>query len=93
MAKAEAARAEAEVQFFLAVKAEERFRELFEPLDPEGRRWTDDRVEDELHHVAHLHHDLHQRLSESHALRLPLFSGPQEPDTDFFTLPAAGAHA
>ncbi len=54
VAKVEAARAEAEAQFFLAVKAEERLRELFEPLDPEGRRWTDDRVEDVLQEVCEL---------------------------------------
>ena len=52
VAKAEAARAEAEAQFFVAVKAEERLRELFEPLDPEGRRWTDERVEDVLQEIA-----------------------------------------
>ncbi len=54
VAKAEAARAEAEAQFFVAVKAEERLRELFEPLDPEGGRWTDERVEDVLEEVCEL---------------------------------------
>lgn len=52
VAKAEAARAEAEAQFFVAVEAEGIFRTLFEPLDPEGRRWTDERVEDVLHEVC-----------------------------------------
>jgi hypothetical protein len=53
-AKAEAARAEAEAQFFVAVEAEMRFRELFEPLDPDGRRWTDERIEDVLQDVCEL---------------------------------------
>ncbi len=52
--KADAARAEAEAQFFVAVEAETRFRTLFDPLDPEGRRWTDERVEDVLQDVCEL---------------------------------------
>lgn len=52
IARAEAARAQAEEEFFEAVRAEECLRRLFEPLDPSGRRWADEAIEDVLSEVC-----------------------------------------
>jgi hypothetical protein len=52
IARAEAARARAEEQFFAAVRAEEQFRALFEPLDPRGERWTEDAIDEALNAVC-----------------------------------------
>jgi hypothetical protein len=48
VARAEAARARAEEEFFAAVRAEDLLRTLFEPLDPRGARWSDEALEDVL---------------------------------------------
>lgn len=45
---AEARRAQAEEDFYEAVRLEQLFQKLLEPLSPEGARWTDARVEDLL---------------------------------------------
>jgi hypothetical protein len=48
VAVADARRAVAEDDFFHAVRVEELAMMFFEPLSPEGQRWTDDRTEDLL---------------------------------------------
>lgn len=48
--EAEALRAEAEEDFFDAVRAEDALRALFRSLDPRGRLWTAEAAEDVLDH-------------------------------------------
>ena len=48
VATADARRAEAEEDFYTAVRAEMLLVELFSPLAPDGRRWSDAQVEDHL---------------------------------------------
>ncbi|MDP3218485.1 MAG: hypothetical protein Q8S73_30555 [Deltaproteobacteria bacterium] len=48
VALADARRAAAEEDFFQAVRVEELAMSLFEPLSPEGQRWTDARTDDLL---------------------------------------------
>ena len=52
VAKAEARRAEAEEDFFRAVHAEQLHIELFSPLAPDGRRWSEAQVEDHLTRIG-----------------------------------------
>lgn len=49
---AEARRARAEEDFYEAVRLEELFQQLLQPLSPEGTLWTDARVEDLLAQFA-----------------------------------------
>ena len=55
VAKAEARRGEAEEDFFRAVRAEQFHIELFSPLAPDGRRWSEAQIED---HFAQIRAEL-----------------------------------
>ena len=52
VSKADLRRAEAEEDFFSAVRAEQLHIELFSPLAPDGRRWSDAQIEDHLARIV-----------------------------------------
>lgn len=58
IARAEAERSKAEEQRFAAVRAEEQFRTLLEPLDPCGARWPDEVLDTVCEHLVSVPRDI-----------------------------------